>query len=204
MRQANPDLTWRDLKLILAASARKNDPTNSGWNDGAPKYGSSSATERYHFNHEYGFGVVDAEAAVDLATTWSTSIPLLQSSTVSSGGLNLHVPDPPVGGPLTTVTHGLTMDSDIDFIEFVEVNVTFDHPSFRDLELVLTSPSGATSSLAVPFDTFTDDDNPDNDYIPLRDQFRFGSARHLGEKPKWRVEAADHRSLPLPPSGWDL
>ena len=28
MRQANPNLTWRDLKLILAASARKNDPTN--------------------------------------------------------------------------------------------------------------------------------------------------------------------------------
>ena len=34
MRQANPNLTWRDLKLIIAASARKNDPTNPGWKDG--------------------------------------------------------------------------------------------------------------------------------------------------------------------------
>ena len=35
LRQANPDLTWRDLKLILAASARKNDAANSGWVEGA-------------------------------------------------------------------------------------------------------------------------------------------------------------------------
>ena len=34
LRDANPDLTWRDLKLILAATARKNDPGNAGWEDG--------------------------------------------------------------------------------------------------------------------------------------------------------------------------
>ena len=64
MRGANPDLTWRDLKLILAASARKNDADSSGWQDGARKYGSASDSDRYHFNREYGFGVVDAGAAV--------------------------------------------------------------------------------------------------------------------------------------------
>ena len=31
MRSVNPDLTWRDLKLILAGSARKNDSDDSGW-----------------------------------------------------------------------------------------------------------------------------------------------------------------------------
>ena len=67
VRNANPDLTWRDLKLILAASARKNDPGSAGWEDGATKYGADSTADRYHFNHEYGFGVVDAGAAVDLA-----------------------------------------------------------------------------------------------------------------------------------------
>ena len=78
IRQANPSLTWRDLKLILAASARKNDPTNTGWQDGARKYGSTSAADRYYFNHEYGFGVVDAKAAVDMAKGWSNSLPPLQ------------------------------------------------------------------------------------------------------------------------------
>ena len=201
MRQANPNLTWRDLKLILAASARKNDPMNTGWADGAQKYGSSSASDIYHFNHEYGFGVVDAKAAVDMAKTWSYSLPPLQNSTMSSGGLNIHVPDPPIGGFVPPITHSLTLTSNVDFIEFVEVNVTFDHPSFRDLEIVLTSPSGATSTLAVPYNTFTDDDDPSNDNIPLRGQFRFGSARHLGENPngEWRLQVTDH--LPFPSAG---
>ena len=69
VRKANSALTWRDVKLILAASARKNHPTNQGWSAGALKYGSVS--ERYHFNRSYGFGVVDAKAAVDLAVGWT-------------------------------------------------------------------------------------------------------------------------------------
>ena len=88
MRDANLNLTWRDLKLILASSARKNDPTNPGWEDGARKYGSASATDRYQFNHEYGFGVVDAKAAVDMAKGWGSNVPALQTSTVASGSFN--------------------------------------------------------------------------------------------------------------------
>ena len=72
MRAANADLTWRDVKLILAASARQNDATNAGWDEGALKYGST--TDRYDFNHEYGFGMVDAAAAVALADGW-TNVP---------------------------------------------------------------------------------------------------------------------------------
>ncbi|MDE2822558.1 MAG: S8 family serine peptidase, partial [Chloroflexota bacterium] len=83
VRSANPDLTWRDVKLILAGSARKNDPRNTGWQDGARKYGSTLELGRYHFNHEYGFGVVDAKAAVDLAKEWR-SPPSLESVPLES------------------------------------------------------------------------------------------------------------------------
>ena len=76
VRSANGNLTWRDVKLILAASARKNDPANSGWETGALQYGSQ--TKRYSYNPEYGFGVVDAKAAVDLAESW-TSLPAMKS-----------------------------------------------------------------------------------------------------------------------------
>ena len=31
MLQANPNLTWRDVKHILANTAQKNDPTDAGW-----------------------------------------------------------------------------------------------------------------------------------------------------------------------------
>ena len=68
LRAANPSLSWRDVKLILAASARTNDADHQGWEQGARKYGSD--TERYWYNHDYGFGVLDAAAALDLADGW--------------------------------------------------------------------------------------------------------------------------------------
>ncbi len=191
LRSANPDLTWRDLKLILAASARKNDAGNPGWEDGARKYGSGSAADRYHFNHEYGFGMVDTWAAVDLAKTW-TNLPPLTSSSAGSGELDVRIPDSPATGHPTTVTQTLTLDTGIEFTEFVEINVSFRHGSFRDLDVELESPSGAVSKLAVPFDTYSDDD-PYVDFVPLRGPFRFGSARHLGENPNgvWKLRVTD-------------
>ena len=36
-RGIKPDLTWRDVKLILAASARKNHPDDAGWRTGNPQ-----------------------------------------------------------------------------------------------------------------------------------------------------------------------
>ena len=90
MLQANPNLTWRDVPLVLARSARQVDPTNAGWTS----YGG------YHYNHEYGFGVADATAAVQLARSWQSvggsaeqrkcgpflmnvSKPILEASTVT-------------------------------------------------------------------------------------------------------------------------
>ena len=214
VRGANPGLTWRDVKLILAASARKNDSSNPGWTTGARKYGSTS--QRYAFNHEYGFGVVDAKAAVDLATSW-TNLPALTEETQASADTDLAIPDLPLSGTPVTVTSSITIGSEVQFIEFVEINTTFDHPSFRDLEITLTSPSGAVSTLAVPL-------APERVLLeglfPLKGSFRFGSARHLGENPtgtwtlrltdrtpgnpgtleSWSLTVYGHRSSPDPPS----
>ena len=192
LRSANPDLTWRDLKLILAATARKNDPGNAGWVDGARKYGSASDTDRYHFNVEYGFGVVDAGAAVDLAKRWVTAPPLHESS-VSSVSAGTTIPAPGGSGP-TTVNTSLTLDTDIRFTEFVEINADFDHTSFRDMDIELESPSGAISKLIVPYNTrHLSNDEGGTLYIRLDGAFRFGSARHLGEDPngEWELRLTD-------------
>ncbi len=194
-RSANPDLTWRDIKLILAASARKNDPGSSGWEDGAAKYGADSPSDRYHFNHAYGFGVVDAGAAVELAKEW-TNIPAMGLTTVESDELGLEVPDAPGAGETASVTSTLTVDTTIGFTEFVEVRTSFQHDSFRDLEIVLESPSGAESRLAVPLDTVTDG-GFFAAYLPLYGSYRFGSAKHLGEDPngEWKLRITDHYAL---------
>ena len=192
-RDTNADLTWRDVKVILAASAQKNDPASSGWKSGAAKHPVSSSG-RYHFNHEYGFGVVNAEGAVALAKRW-TNLPEMQDTTVSSEQPYVElIPDATAPGSATTTTHALTVETDIGFTEFVEVTVSFAHDSFRDLEILLESPSGAISRLAVPFDTY-DGLNAffGEGFVPLYGSFQFGSAKHLGEDPngEWKLHVTD-------------
>ena len=193
MRQVNPEVTWRDLKLILANTARKNDERNIGWEDGAFKHGSD--TEKYHFNHEYGFGMVDAKAAVDLARGW-TNVPPLES--VSAASRSAVTIPPPSGSVPQTVTATLTLNTGIRFTEFVEINTDFYHTSFRDMEIELVSPSGAVSKLAVPFNTryYTQeiDGEAGTYFVRLDGEFRFGSARHLGENPNgvWTLGLTDH------------
>ena len=200
LRDANPDLTWRDLKLILAASARRNDPGNPGWEEGAPIYGSASPTDRYHFNREYGFGVVDAEAAVALARGW-TNVPTLQGDGAWSLAVR-RIPDATSSGPGATVTQRLALDTGIRFTEFVEIEVDFDHESIRDLEIELVSPSGSVSRLVAPFDTRDLQEIVfilgvpviRTFYVPLDGEHRFGSAKHLGEDPNgtWELRVRDH------------
>ena len=148
MRSANMNLTWRDVKLILAASARQNDSSDGGWQTGALVYGSDS--ERYTFNHDYGFGVVDAGAAVALAVGWSTvTLPELRELTLASQGGAVSIPDAPANGFGETVTTSIVVDTDyVGFIEFVEINLDIDHDSYTNLQIDLVSPLGATSRLA--------------------------------------------------------
>ena len=192
VRAANSNLTWRDVKLILAASARKNDPTDTGWEEGASKY---RATGKYDFNHQYGFGVVDAKAAVDLADNW-TNLPEFAEETVDSTGGTLTIPDDG-----TAVTSTVTMEgSKVQFIEFVEIKPTFAAPHFRDLVVELESPTGEVSILSPSL-------NPGTCARFLREyqvscalgterrpvSFRFGSAKHLGEDPggEWTLKVTD-------------
>ena len=151
LRQANPDLTWRDLKLILAASAQRIDSADTGWEDGADKYDSTDGAESYHFNHQYGFGMVDAAEAVALAQDWRNLPPFLDASLESSTPDTM-IPDNTASG----ITRSLTLDTEIDFIEFVEVEVSIDHVNWRELKIEMVSPSGATSLLAVSDSTATD------------------------------------------------
>ena len=183
VRSANPSLTWRDVKLILAESAQKTDPDNAAWKEGALEYGSQ--TERYSYNPEYGFGVVDATEAVALAESW-TNLPPMESVSASSGWIDLPIPDfTDEDGP-TTVSRELLLSSEVGFTEFVEITVEFDHPSFQDLEIEIQSPAGTVSTLTVPRES--------GGNTELDTWFRFGSAAHLGEDPSgvWTLRLADH------------
>ncbi len=193
MRHANPELTWRDIKLILAATASKVDPDSTRWQTGANKYGST--TETYNWNRNYGFGMVDAKAAVDLAKTWVTLAPLEsyeEEITVSNGT----IPDAPSPAISSTINISPS-DTDMEFIEYVEIRPDFTHPSFRDLKIELVSPSGTTTELVDStergavvsffgfiFGRFS---------IPLIGTFRMGASQFLGEDPtgNWTLRITD-------------
>ena len=189
IRSANNGLTWRDVKVILAQSATKNDPTNAGWETGASMYGSDSG--RYHYNPEYGFGVVNASATVALASDWTNLPPMVKTtSKVEVAWPQNRIPDATEGTEPTPFTNRLSFSSDINFTEFVEVNIDLLHGAFRDLEITLESPSGTVSTLTVPRDekAFNSPSKFANSII------RFGSARHLGEDPngEWTLTVEDH------------
>ena len=191
VRAANMELTWRDVKLILAASARKNDSGNTGWEQGALKYGSTS--HRYSFNHEYGFGVVDAGVAVGLAANWS-SPPELREIKTTSDEVDLSIPEAPISGSPTTVSTSLTVDRYVQFAEFIEVTVDMQHTNFRNLEIELVSPSGKVSRLA---NTGKAHIRHQGVFLETKDaingEFDFGSAKHLGEDPAgtWTLRITD-------------
>ncbi len=193
MRHANPELTWRDIKLILAATASKVDPDSTRWETGANKYGST--TETYNWNRNYGFGLVDAKAAVDLAKTWVTLAPLEsyeEETTVSDGT----IPDAS-SSAISSKINISSSDTDMEFIEFVEIRPDFSHRSFRDLKIELVSPSGTTTEILdstdrggpISFFGFIVGEIP----IPLNGTYRMGASQFLGEDPTgdWTLRITD-------------
>ncbi len=184
MRQANPSLSWRDVKLILANSARQNDPGDSDWARGAIKHGSfnDGSGERYHFNHKYGFGVVDADKAVEMARSW-INVPGRITRTVTNNS------------PLVdnTISRNISVQSDINFTEYVDARIRLRTSRYSDLSVKLISPSGAISELAIPAASdFSSGFFSSASFRP----WRFGSAKHLGEDPSgvWRLEIDNIRA----------
>jgi kexin len=66
MLQARPTLTWRDVQGVLATTARLTDGTDSSW--------VTNGAQLKH-SYRYGFGIVDAHAAVQSARTWTLLSP---------------------------------------------------------------------------------------------------------------------------------
>lgn len=171
MLEANPNLGYRDIQEILAYSARQNDP--SAW--GADYIWQTNGANNWnggglHVSHDYGFGLVDALAAVRLAETWQKQSRLdnEQSLSFSSGNLDWVIPDNNNAG----ISHTFTIGADLD-IDSVEVELNLTHPYRGDLVVSLTSPSGIVSVLVDQSGNKLDE----GDNIV----FKFSSTQHWGE-----------------------
>ena len=190
MLQSNPTLSWRDVRLILAQTARKNDLEDDDW---------TASGAGFLVNHKYGFGVVDAQTAVEAARGWAPVGPSVVAERAQAP--NIPIPDAPLpvspgvlpfGPPVSDTL--LVSGTPLQSIEFVEVILTSDHTYAGDLEVTLTSPSGTVSRLSEAHPCI----DPDfSQSIPCGSAFsggwRFGTVRHLGESPlgNWRLTVRD-------------
>ena len=172
--QARPELSYRDVRRVLAKSARKCDPMNGGW---------ATTAAGLHVNHEYGFGLADAKDAVALARTIELVGPEV---TFSAPWTPAALPIPDLG---EAVRSSLTVsNSGIGHIEFIEIEVDVDHANSGDVEITLERP-GSVSDLLHPTHNC-------GTACSDIDHFVFGSVRHLDEAADgtWTLAVKDRRS----------
>jgi subtilisin-like proprotein convertase family protein len=142
MLEANPGLGYRDVQEILAYTARQVGADPSTWYfNGAGNWNGGGL----HFDpaHLFGFGLVDATAAVRLAESWGQAHTLANlqelSFTLSPGAA---IPDADPAG----VRSSILVTQHVE-VERVDVKLDITHPFIGDLSIALESPSGIRSWL---------------------------------------------------------
>jgi proprotein convertase subtilisin/kexin type 2 len=185
--KANPNLSWRDVKLIIAQSARKNYPSSGGANEDTWVTNGAG----FNINHDYGFGAIDVKAAVNLAATW-TNVGTLQTDT-ETRSVNQALGNG-TGQSSTSVT---VSSSPVTKIEFIEVTVNATHPNWGDLEIILERDGGSfISYLTKQHDCFDPQFQTLDKCTVSGGTFRFGVSRHLGESANgtWFLKVSDKKT----------
>lgn len=175
MLEAQPALGWRDVRWLLARTAKPAVLAMDNW-------GPSPMT-MHGYHPQVGFGRVHAGDAV-LAAKRFTGLPPEQRC--DSGWLTVGqaIGDEPA--PALQAQHRLN-DCIVRTVESVQVMVTIDHPYAADLEIVLTSPMGHHSLLGRPHLCRSDAQGSCGD---LSQGWTFHSVRHMGESAQGSVSSS--------------
>jgi subtilisin family serine protease len=155
MLQANPELTWRDVRLILARTARVLPSMERDRAAGWIRTGAINpyTDEPYRYSTRYGFGLVDANAAVSYAQRFASvggSSPSFWESTCSAAFRATDV-ESGAAASAATVAQSLFVACGSRTVEFLEAEITLEHPNFRALRVTLESPRGTKIVLAPEY-----------------------------------------------------
>jgi Ca2+-binding RTX toxin-like protein len=150
MLEANPELGYRDVQDILALTAR---------HTGSPVGGGLQFVERYpwdfnassfwngggmHFSEDYGFGLVDALAAVRLAESWTEQNTRANLTQLAPTSTSFAGPIPIANNSSFNVT--FTLAGGVS-VEHVAIDLGISHTFLFDVSIQLTSPDGTVSEL---------------------------------------------------------
>jgi len=174
--EANPSLGWRDVQEIVMRSAALTDTNNTDW---------VTNNSGFHFNHEYGAGIIDASAAVALAETW-TNLPFRTNLTFALTNLTDIIPDfDPVG-----ISKTITVADQNFRVEHVQLRANIPHASRGDLEITLTSPDGTSSTLARRHFDFNPD-YTDWTFMTVRNWGEIAAGGPSATNSDWTIKVAD-------------
>ncbi len=174
--EACPNLTWRDVKYILAKSAKKVDSTNSGWITNA---------EGFNFSRDYGFGLIDTKKAIDICKNNYKNLPSeLEVNIVKSMG------DMQIEG---TKEFSLNVETNVK-IEWVEAIIDLDSTNASDYDIFLISPSGTKIKLLNHDTKIGAAFIPDTNW--MKGGFRLSTGAFLDEDSigEWKLQIVDTKS----------
>ncbi len=157
--EANPDLSWRDVKHILALTASQVDadigdrsnPNGHNLSGHVYEQGWIENDAGFKFHNWYGFGRINIKNAVDVAKNYSSFLPEQKSLTdtddpssffYDSGVISKAIPDNNSLG----VTDSFQVRHNFK-VEAVQVILSLNHPWPYQVGIELTSPSGVKSIL---------------------------------------------------------
>jgi len=186
MLQANPNLGWRDVQEILVYSSKRaifldqaRDTVSinhaKDWNGGGLATG-----------YDFGFGNIDALAAVRLAESWQ--------KTNTTG--NLALIDGTVSQSSLTVNAGQAAQATAAFspnnrVEQITVSVDLQTTRLQDVTLTLISPNGTRSLLIDQPQPINTEGDPV--VLPTKLQYTLNTVRNWGEslQGNWTLELAN-------------
>ena len=191
--EAEPQLTWRDVKHVLAKTARRIDADRAAVEE---RFGFRSRTLQtawtvnsagYGFHNWYGFGALDLDAAVQLVESYEPDSlgTFRQSGWFNSSNL-VEIPDEDGSGVnQTLVVSGMPGAANI---EAVILEVDLNHPFPNDLGIDLVSPQETRSIVNPAFN-----DTLAIDLSGERIRWRILSNAFYGEDPsgEWEIEVYD-------------
>ncbi|WP_311240411.1 MULTISPECIES: S8 family serine peptidase [unclassified Xanthomonas] len=182
MLSANPQLTLRDVKYLLATTAVQVDPQQPKvlYNGSVIEPGWITNAAGHRFSNWYGFGLVDAAAAVERAVHF-TSLPAMKDTEwkVYDGKSST------IGGAGSPAK--LAIDISQSFkVEGVQLYFLGTHKDPRNLRVVLVSPSGTRSTVMTPFSTL--DKSDEGVVVFLTSSNAFLDEPSAG---RWTLEVAD-------------
>jgi hypothetical protein len=185
---AYPNLSWRDVKHIIAKTSRKLDVERSYSRNDIVQYEWELNAAGYNHHYWYGFGAFDLDAAINYASSYISTLGTLKnygwvySNEDDGSSLNLVIPS----FSLREDTISYNPTSDNNFVEFIQVVIYLDKDTPRDIGLSLVSPQETEINILQPFTNVSG--NPNGNW------FVIGVSGFYGENIKgdWKLKIVDY------------